>query len=26
MFLPSVMKSVVQVCLPKCIGQNGMLH
>ena len=25
-FLPCVEKSLVQVCLTKSVGQNGMLH
>jgi len=26
MFLPSVIKSLVQVCLPNSIGHIGMIH
>jgi len=26
MFLPSVIESLVQVCLPKNIVKNGMIH
>ena len=26
MFLPSVINSPVQVCLPKNIGHNGLMH
>jgi hypothetical protein len=25
-FLPSVIESLVQVCLPRSIGQKGMIH
>ena len=25
-FVPSVIKSLLHLCLPKSIGQNGMIH